>query len=154
MVRKSGTQLIKIVAFFLNCTVKKECKNLCAAFCFVPHFCSLPLDLCGKRRNTVLWCFLPNAPQFVAFFRLGFERATLSPGRCAYMYMVRFYVWYIHIHVCTLRCKKIKIFADFGAPLRIEAHLQVQHNCGEAIAVQHTRLKVQRGMLRCVLKCH
>ena len=113
--------------FFKYVTI---CKNLCTAFCFVPHFCSLPLDLCGKRRNTILQCFLPNVPQFVAFFRLGFERATLSPGAA----------------------KKINTFADFGATLRIAAHLQVQHNCGAAIAVQRTRLKVRRGMLCRVLK--
>ena len=37
-------------------------------------------DLCGKRRNTVLQCFLPNVLQFGAFFRLGFECTALSPG--------------------------------------------------------------------------
>ena len=37
-------------------------------------------DLCGKHRNTVLLRFLPNAPQFDAFFCLGFECAVLSPG--------------------------------------------------------------------------
>ena len=45
-------------------------------------------------------------------------------------------------------------FADYGALSGIAAHLQVQHNCGAAVAVQRTRLRVRRGTLRCVFKCH
>ena len=51
--------------------VKKMLHKLCT---------TLLLDLCGNRRNTVFRRFFHNAPQFGAFFRLGFERATLSQG--------------------------------------------------------------------------
>ena len=115
---------------------------------FVPYFYGFASDLCGKCRNTVLQRFLPNAPQLSTFFCLGFERATFSPGvrllRCKkktahfrklrHTYKEDGTLSQITVHFRELRCT----FGNCGALLGIAVHLQVQHNCGTAIALRCT----------------
>ena len=90
--------------------------------CFVPHFYSLPLDLCRKRRNPVLWHFLPNMLQFSAFFRLSFEHASLSPNITLLCCKKDSAFSRITAHFWGLR----RIFADYGTlSSRIAVHLQI-----------------------------
>ena len=53
-----------------NATICKICVPLFdkKRSCFALHFYGLPLDLCGRRRNTRLRHFLPNASQFGTFY--------------------------------------------------------------------------------------
>ena len=81
-------------------------------------------DLCGKCQNTVLWCFLPDVPQFGAFFCLNYERAALSPG-------------------VRLLCRKMALKKD-GTLSGIVAHLQGRWHTFRRTFVMMAHLRERR----------